>query len=254
MSVRLAIVADPAAAGVAGLDGSFHWGEATTVAPGAPLREADLVVVLGSADAGGREPDVRWLDAAPPAAPTADRLVAPRGEGLWSRAPWPVRDELFDVGPPEPGAGLLVVTADEERDALLLEKLAGRDLPVRTAAALTADALTGAAIVAFPPEADGDAVPGARQEAAPVAVFPVIAARRLLIAPRARATFGLLPGVDHLAASTDDDVVQYADALHAFPEAFAPQVALGRIAAERQRASTVYGRLVADLRTELHGA
>ena len=32
MSVRLAIVAEPAAAGLAGLDGSYEWGEATTVA------------------------------------------------------------------------------------------------------------------------------------------------------------------------------------------------------------------------------
>jgi hypothetical protein len=56
--------------------------------------------------------------------------------------------------------------------------------------------------------------------------------------------------VDHLAASTDDDVVQYADALAAYPEAFTLQVALGRLAAERQRASTFYARLVGDIQAE----
>jgi hypothetical protein len=204
-------------------------------------------VALGEVETGEREPHVRWAGGARSGSASGERHVATGGDDLWSRAPWPVRDEVFAIEPPNPAAGLLVITPDEERNATLLEKLGTRGMIVRTAPELTADALADAAVVAFPPELDGDPVPGAHQDAAPAAAFAVLAARRLLISPRARLTFGLLPGIDHLVASTDDEVVQHADALHAFAEAFAPQVALGRIAAERQRASTVYGRLVADL-------
>ena len=233
MSARLAIVAGPAAASVAALEGSFPWGEARVSAPGtAP--DAEMVVALAEA---GPEP----------AGAAGQRVIAPTGEGLWSRAAWPVRDELFELDPPDPAADLLVVTSHEELHAGLVEKLTGRGIRLRTARELTADALAECAAVAFPPVWEDDPLPGARQEAVPAAVFGPLAARRPLIAPRAGLTFGLLPGVDHLAASTDDDVVQYADALQRFPDAFAPQVALGRVAAERQRASTLYGRLVEEL-------
>jgi hypothetical protein len=263
----VAIVAEPAAASIAGLDGWLEWGEAATVSP-ADAAGADVVVALGAVEVTGGEPDVRLASdgraaapgagaAAPaersPAAadPTAGagRLVATAGDGLWSRSAWPVRDDLFELAAAGPAAGLLVVTDDEARDAALLEKLAGRGIAATTAAELSAEGLAGAAAVAFPPSADekGDYVPGARQEALPAAAFAVLAAGRPLIAPRARTDFGVHAGVDHLAASTDDDVVQYADALRAMPEAFALQLALGRIAAERQRASVFYGRLLDEL-------
>ena len=251
MSGRVAIVAEPAAAGVAGLDGWFEWGEAATVSPPAAAG-ADLVVALGPVEVAGREPDVRLLgdgDGAAAGGGVAARLVATAGDGLWSRSAWPVRDDLFELAAPDPAAGLLVVTADEARDAALLEKLAGRGIAATTAAELSAEGLAAAAAVAFPPAPDekGDYAPGARQEAVPAAAFAVLAARRPLIAPRARTDFGLHAGVDHLAASTDDDVVQYADALRAMPDAFVLQLALGRIAAERQRASVFYGRLLDEL-------
>lgn len=67
----------------------------------------------------------------------------------------------------------------------------------------------------------------------------VLAARRVLVAPRCATTFGLLPGTDHLAFSTHDDVVHYADAVLSFPGSFEPFRALGRIAAEPHRASLV---------------
>jgi hypothetical protein len=254
VSDRLAIVAEPAAGGLAGLDGSFEWGEAATLPPGAAAGDAELVVALGSAGAAGREPDARLGGDAAPAGgadgSTGERLIATAGDRLWSRAPWPVRDDLFELPAPEPGAGLLIVTADEGRDAALLEKLAGRGVAARSVPELTRESLAAAAAVAFPPDvdADGEYVPGARREAVPATAFAALAARRPLIAPRARVTFGLHAGVDHLGASTDDDVVQWADALRAFPEAFAWQLALGGIAAERQRASVVYARLVAELR------
>jgi len=242
VSTRLAIVAEPAAAGLAGLDGSFDWGEATTAGPGTPPPEADLVVALGVAEAGAREPDLRWLGTAPPPAAAASaRVVAPSGDGLWSRAPWPVRDEVFELSEPDPGGGILVIGGD----AGLLDKLAGRGIRHRDAPELTPGDLAGAGVVAFPPRSEGE-----RADAVPAAAFAVLAARRFLIAPRAGVTFGLLPGVDHLAAGTEDEVVQYADALQTFPEAFGLQAALGRVAAERQRASTVYGRVAAELEAE----
>ena len=233
MSARLAIVADPAAAGLAGLDGRFGWGEAIMAAPGA-VPDADLVVALAEPHA----PGLRWGENA---------LLAADGS-VWNRAPWPARDDLFDAPPPR-GGGLLVVTEDEDRDAGLLAKLADRGIDFRAAATPSADDVLAAAVVAFPPPPgdDGKYVPGTLQEAVPARAFAPLAARRPLILPRARITFGLLPGADHLAASTDDEVVQYADALLSHPDAFRLQVALGAIAAERQRGSVVYGRLVAEL-------
>ena len=220
MSVRVAIVAEPDAAGLAGLDGSFEWGEAVTAAPDA-VPDADVVLAL--------EPEGIAADGA-----------------LWSRAAWPARDDLF--GAHAQGRGLLVV-GDEDRDTGLLAKLADRGIEFRVAASPSADDVLAAAVVAFPPApgAKGKYVADALQDAIPARAFAPLAARRPLILPRARTTFGLLPGVDHLAASTDDEVVQYADALLTHADAFWLQVALGAVAAERQRASVVYGRLAAEL-------
>lgn len=217
---RLAIVGEPAVVTLAGLDGVFDWGEAVTAAPGA-VPDADVVLGL-----------------------TADGIVA--GDALWSRGAWPVHDDLF--ADHAAGAGLLVVGGGE-RDAGLLAKLADRAIPHRAVAAPSADDVLAAAAVAFPPAPGGDGkyAPGTLADAVPAAAFAPLAARRPLILPRARVTFGLLPGADHLAASTDDEVVQYADALLAHPDAFRIQVALGAIAAERRRASVVYGRLAAEL-------
>jgi hypothetical protein len=249
VSARLAIVAEPAAGALAGLDGSFEWGSVATYEPGADVTDADVLIAIGSAPAGGREPDARL--AGDGGEESAARLIATVGERLWSRAPWPVRDDLFDLPAPDEGAPLLLVTAEEERDAALLRKLADRGIAARVVPELSRESIADAAAIAFPPDvdADGEYMPGASQEAVPAAAFAALAARRPLIAPRARVTFGLHAGVDHLGASTDDDVVQWADALRAFPEAFAPQLALGRIAAERQRASVVYARLVDDVTT-----
>jgi hypothetical protein len=241
----LAIVAEPEPAGIAGLDGSFPWGSAVT---GTDPPAADVRVALGVAPPDDGAADLILAGDTP--VPGAVPVVATSGDGLWSRAPWPVRDELFDLPAPDPGAGVLVVTQYPDRDAPLLEKLAARGIPVASRAELTAEALATVATVAYPPSPDPVEeryVPGHRQEALPATAFTALAAGRFVIAPRAQLTFGLLPGTDHLAASTDDDVVQYADTLHAFGDTFATQAAFGRIAAERQRASVVYGRLLAEL-------
>jgi hypothetical protein len=265
VSARLAIVATAADAALAGLEGEFEWGAAAVVAPGAdPVGDADVVVALGDAVPGGdRAADVRFVgeSAAEAGAPRSAaieggseaagpgaRLIATAGEDLWSRAPWPVRDDIFDL-PPAPAGSELVVVAADDLDPRLLDKLAGRGIPARHVTALTATDLATAVAVAFPPapDADGAYLPGGRVDALPPLAFAALAASRPLILPRARTTFGLLPGSDHLAASSDDEVVQWADALRAEPPAFAGQIALGRIAAETQRASTVYGRLVEEL-------
>jgi hypothetical protein len=87
------------------------------------------------------------------------------------------------------------------------------------------------------------------------AVAPaVLAARRLLIASRCATTFGLLPGSDHLAFATADDVLQYAEMLLAFPHSFAPLAALGSVAARPHRASLVYERVADALRSARRSA
>jgi hypothetical protein len=240
-ATTIAIVAGPAAAGLAGLDGRFDWGSVATVAgAGSSRPDAELVVALGGT--GGGSPDVRWL-AEPPGEPPVGRVIAPDGDDLWSRALWPARDELFELPPADAAAGVLVVTADEERRAAVLERLADRGVPVAGAAELTAGALAAAATVAFAPDEQ-------RERPMPGAAPAVLAAGRHLIAPRCRTSFGLLAGTDHLAASTEDDVVQYAHALFRFPDSFQPFRVFGRLAAQRHRASVVYGRLVDDLRAE----
>ncbi|HEX8075376.1 MAG TPA: hypothetical protein VF545_10395, partial [Thermoleophilaceae bacterium] len=132
--------------------------------------------------------------------------------------------------------------------AAVVERLAERDVPARAAAELTANALAAAAAVAFPPDDE-------REAAAPPAAAPaVLAAGRCLIAPRCRTTLGLLPGTDHLAAATQDQVVQYATALFRFPAAFRPLGVFGRLAARPHRASLVYARLAEAVLAERDGA
>jgi hypothetical protein len=176
------------------------------------------------------------------------RVIATSGEGLWSRAPWPAADALFDL-PPPPAPLALVAGDDEERRAYVADRLAERGLPVRSAALLTVEDLAAASAVAL----RGDAGAGTPEApwtalAMPAEAPAVLATRRVLIAPRCAATFGLLPGTDHLAFATGDEVIQYADAVLTFPDSFAPFRVLGARSAEPHRASRVYARLAAELR------
>ena len=195
------------------------------------------------------DPDgVVWLPhpaATPP--PEGMRVIATAGDGLWSRAPWPARDELFELAPaPEPHA--LVVCDDEERRDLVVGKLAGLHLPVTGAPHLTVEGLAAASAVALLGDA-GAATPEApwAATAMPGEAPAVLAARRILVAPRTRLTLGLLPGTDHLAFGTNDDVVHYLGAVLTFPRSFEPFEVLGARTAERHRASRVYARLAAEL-------
>lgn len=242
MSTRLAIVGSPAALELAGVDGSFDWGAARCAAPDDQDARSDADVVVALDGPGQDGVDVRWL-AEPASERLGGRVVAPDGDGLWGRALWPARDELFELAEPEADARVLVVAGDEARGAAVAERLAERGVPTQAARELTAGALSAAAAVAFLPDESGE-------RPMPGAVTAVLAAGRRLIAPRCRVTFGLLPGTDHLAAGTEDDVVQYADALFRFPAAFEPLAVFGRLAARPHRASTVYGRLVDDVLAE----
>jgi hypothetical protein len=202
------------------------------------------VVHLGSADEAA---DVLWLPGAAPAAAAGARVIATSGDGLWSRAPWPARDDLFDL---RPAATPLVLVAGGE-DAIrerVAEKLAQRPLPARAEPELTAAGLAEATVVILlgPAGAATDEEP-LRAAALPAEAPAVLAARRVLIAPRAAVTFGLLPGTDHLAFSNEDDAVQYADAACSFPESFEAFRVLGAVAAEPHRASRVYERLAGEL-------
>ena len=95
MSVRVTTTGEPRALALAGLDG----------ADGGP------VVHLG---AGGESADVVWREG------TADggdgpRVIAQAGAGLWRCAPWPVRDELFELAPPAE-RNVLVVGDESDRE------------------------------------------------------------------------------------------------------------------------------------------
>jgi hypothetical protein len=116
----------------------------------------------------------------------------------------------------EAAAGILVV-GDLEA---VVRDLRDRRADVRAAAELTNEALERAAVVVL---ADLDEA------------FAVLAAGRVLVAPRTEPTFGLLAGVDHLAYDSDREAAAYADAAASFPDAFAPIVAMGRLAAALYR-------------------
>ena len=75
----------------------------------------------------------------------------------------------------------------------------------------------------------------------------VLAARRVLIAPPAELTFGLEAGTDHLVASEDQHVLEYAAISSGLGRSLETLTVLGRVIAERHRASVVYGRLVREL-------
>jgi hypothetical protein len=208
--VRLAVVGDADAAGLAGLDGSFDWGEAITAAPGA-VPDADVAVELT----------------------TAGLRVTAGGTELATRTPWPAREELYDL-PAPPGPRVLVAGPEAAR-AEVVTKLRGRSLPVAEADRLDAAGLAGASVVALLGEPDGDALP----PEAPA----VLAARRVLIAPRRPITFGLLAGTDHLAFDTGDDVVQYADTALTFPDSLDVFRVFGALTARQHRAPVAYGRI-----------
>ena len=148
------------------------------------------------------------------------RLIAPGGDGLWRRAPWPVHDALFELPPPEdPGAVLVVGPAAPDY--------------ATAAPRLTIEALQTAAVVVL---TEG-----------PRLAMCVLAARRILITDDTGPTFGLQSGIEFLGAPTPDQAMERANTARLHPRATASLKAMGARAAREHRASLVYPRLTADL-------
>lgn len=215
MAARLGVLADAEAAALAGL-------------PAAPA-DSDLVVALGMPEERPGTPWVMW---------TEDCVIAPNGDGLWRRAPWPVNDALFELDlPAEPA--IAVAVEDAGRRAGLLDRIGG-EAPAEGCERLTADVLERAGVV----------VMSASGERFPARAFAVLAARRVLVLDRLPAAFGLLAGRDHVQAGTDAEALQAAVSAIRHPRSFGWMRELGALAAERHRASRVYARLATDLELE----
>jgi hypothetical protein len=167
------------------------------------------VFALGDTDG-----DVRF------AATGNGRLIAPAGDRLWRRAPWPVRDALFELPPADDPSAVLVV---------------GQEAPewATVAPRLTLEALQAAAVVVL---TDG-----------PRLAMCVLAARRVLVTDDTGPTFGLQSGIEFLGASTPDQAMERANTARRHPRATASLKAMGARAAREHRASLVYPRLTADL-------
>ena len=237
---------------------------------GSPEASGDgPLVALGDARSDGDPPLVRWLDRPAGADDGESKLViAPAGEGLWRRAPWPAADALFDLppattvsrrqralpqlmpipsafpaapGPSAPAAGALLVGAERGLRAALAERAAERGVALTQAERLNAAALAGAGCIVMA-ESPGGALPAR--------AFAVLAAGRLLITPRLETTFGLEDGLDHLEFAAPDEAVDAVRAFAAAAETFGRVVSWGRLKAEQQRASVVYARLAEDLRLQ----
>ena len=220
MTPQIRVVGDAADASLAGL----------------PAGNTGPVVALGSAPAS--DVAVRWLDRARNAGDSGtERVVAPAGEGLWRVGPWPAADALFELVPA--GDDRVVVTgADGELREAVLERAAARGVAVDEVERLDATTLAEAACVVLAERCQG---------AAPARAFPVLAAGRLLIVPRLERTFGLEDGLDHVQFADPDGAVTLVEAYRRTRPSFARITAWGRLKAEAQRASVVYGRLAEDL-------
>jgi len=205
-------------------------------------RDARFVVALADAEVADGGPAVRCLDRPPRAGDApAERLLAPAGEGLWRRAPWPAADALFEL-PPPPDSTVLLAGANAALRAAVAERALARGVVLEQVERLDADDLSRAAAVIL-----ADAPGGALPARAPA----VLAAGRLLIVPRLRTAFGLQDGLDHLEFSDVDEAVTFAEAARRTPATFSRVTLWGRVAARPWRASVAYGRLVSDLQLEL---
>jgi hypothetical protein len=179
---------------------------------------------------------VRWWRGAAPAPSPGERQIATAGDALWSRAPWPVAEELFALPAcPEPGR-TLVVEADPAVREGAVAALHARGIPADGVARLTAGALAGADVV----------VHGIAGGPLPGDAYSVLAAGRVLIADPDPG-FGLLGGIDYLVAGDHPLACDLVESLRAAPAAYAGLRRRARIAAERHRAPAVYARLLTAL-------
>lgn len=138
---------------------------------------------------------------------------------------WPVADDVFSLRASTGRETLLV--GESLRTADTADRLAARGLASRQAPTLIRRDLTDCAVVVLLAHPD---------QPMPACAAAVLAARRLLVVPRARPTFGLLEGIDHVAFADDVQAADLATAGAMYPEAFAPVVAAGAITARAHRA------------------
>jgi hypothetical protein len=115
-----------------------------------------------------------------------------------------------------------------ERAEVLLGLLKDRGIEAVAAEAPVPDALAAASVVVL---TEGHGAP------LPDVAWEVLAAGRLLVAPRANPTYGLEPGIDHLAGGSDRELADMAALAATFPSALEPVVAMGRLMAHARRAS-----------------
>lgn len=241
MSARLAVVAGAREQGLAAPPANV----AETIAPAASV-SADAVVTLGGGDLVDGAVNVRWSDeAGVEPAREHERRIATAGTDLWSRAPWPAADPLFDLAPPADEAGVVVAGGEAGSRAVLVAAIGARGISVREEPKLGADAIEDAfAVALLPTETAASALP--------LEAMAVLAARRLLLVPQTKVAFGLMAGIDHLQFSLAPEAADLIESARNHPRAYAPLRTWGALAARRHRASEVYSALLTDL--ELEGA
>jgi hypothetical protein len=160
-------------------------------------------------------------------------LVAPGGDGLWRRSPWPARDALFELAAPEPSAPVLVVGARSEE---ALDALRALDVAAVGADRLRWHELERAGTVVFV-EAGGF----------PPLVPAAAAAGRLVVLLDAEPLFGWQDGVDCMVATDAAKLARGVAAAVRRPRAFDALRAMARLAARPYRASDLYARLALDV-------
>lgn len=185
---------------------------------------------------GGREADVVFAEHVRSVAD--GRVVAPTGEGLWRRAPWPVREALFDLSAPgDSGAVLVVGDAAAGRDEVAERLGAMGARSVRAGERLTLAALKASAVVVLL----------AGHGALPAHAMCVLAARRSLVADATEVAFGLQGGIEFFSAANAAEAAERANIARVHPRAIAGLRAMGALAARRHAAAAVYERLAGDL-------
>ena len=240
MSRRVLIAAAAEDAALAGLSGSFEWGEAAAADAVEPS-DGDVVVRLGRAPAPARAAvELDWADDRPEG-DGALAISVGGGPDRWRTTPWPAADALFKLPPPGAAAGVVLAGLSPLRERDLLRQLEEAGVETRAAERLDAEALGGAAAVVLG---------GAEGRPLPARAMAVLAAGRVLVTARAEPAFGLQPGIEYVAASTGAEAGRLAGVAVRHPEALRPVRALGRLAAERHRASRVYATLLRDLELE----
>lgn len=165
-----------------------------------------------------------------------ERLIAPAGDGLWRRAPWPAADALFDLALPAADAPALVVDGDAARRAELGRLLEEHGVGARLADRLRRADLEVAGTVVF-----------ASEDGFPETLPAVAAAGRLAVLRAATPAFGWQDGIDCLVALDANELVVLSQAASLRPPAFDALRRMARLTARASRASDVYARLAFDI-------